>query len=320
MQTLAIIGCGYLGCALAARATQQGCIVYGTSAHGITAHIAAIRAAGAVALRLELAANAHRLNHAALCNRYPATPTLRACLQSEAIVVAVPPRRARADVAVRHPQEIRVLLRLLKSFAENTTAPKFIARRLIFISSTSVYGAGAPANRGLFPQVTESTVPAPSTASAAALLKAERMFLTFSAATGWPLVILRVGGLVGPARYANSSRTKATANRQLAGDSSPMNLLHRSDAVGIILALLRQTTWAPQLLLNAVASVHPSKCQWHQAMGSAAGASESVAGAISSTSVIGKHVDNAKLKTLLNYQFAYDDVLTWAQHVATGDH
>lgn len=117
-------------------------------------------------------------------------------------------------------------------------------RGLIYTSSTSVYGNGGG-------HLDEDAPVRPYTTSAQMVVQVER---TLRAEWGDRLTVLRLGGLVGgqrdPARYF--------AARQDAPDpDSPVNLVHREDVVGAIVAVLAQQAWGK--VYNIVAPEHPTR-------------------------------------------------------------
>jgi nucleoside-diphosphate-sugar epimerase len=117
-------------------------------------------------------------------------------------------------------------------------------KRVIFISSTSVYGDP----NGI---VDEDFSPAPETPSAKQLLELEGFFTINDA---FETVILRFGGLVGPGRMPGSF---LSGKKDISNGLAPVNLIHLSDCIGIVTHLLELSN--PPVYLNGVAPDHPTR-------------------------------------------------------------
>jgi len=119
--------------------------------------------------------------------------------------------------------------------------------RLIFISSTSVFGMNCGA-------VNEQSSPSPDTASARWLLEVETLLRKDFQEK---LTVIRPGGLIGGERHP----VKHLAGRvDISGGNEKINLIHREDLVQII-------TKAPYgtPLVHAVAEHHPRKDNYYGA-------------------------------------------------------
>lgn len=135
----------------------------------------------------------------------------------------------------------------LKALAPSAFADKIAttsAARIIFISSTSVFGEGQL-------HVTEADTPRPDSPNGQWLLATEE---ALRARLTERLSIIRPGGLIGGERHPI---------RSLAGKTGipdgVVNLIHRTDLVGLILEAPR----AP--VINAVAPFHPLKSAYYGA-------------------------------------------------------
>ncbi len=119
------------------------------------------------------------------------------------------------------------------------------AKRIIFISSTSVFGMSC----GL---VTEDSTPAPDTVSARWLLEVETLLRENF---GKRLTVIRPGGLIGGERHP----AKHLAGKvDISGGNEKINLIHREDLIQIITLVPVGTP-----LINAVANYHPRKDQYY---------------------------------------------------------
>ncbi len=121
-------------------------------------------------------------------------------------------------------------------------------KKIIFVSSTSVYGDA----EGI---VTEETSPKPSTASGTQLLQCENLFRTDTALKA---TILRFGGLIGPDRHPIN---QLSGRKNLDGGSAPINLIHQNDCIGIITAIIENGHW--NSTLNGVYPNHPTKQRYY---------------------------------------------------------
>lgn len=113
----------------------------------------------------------------------------------------------------------------------------------IFISSTSVYGD----EQG---DVTETDLPEPENEAGRQLKQVEQLFFTATPKTS----IVRFGGLLGgsrqPARYL-------AGRKNLSGGTAPVNLIHRTDCIGILISIIKQEAYGH--IFNAVHPHHPAK-------------------------------------------------------------
>lgn len=157
-----IIGCGYLGRRLARRVLEQG---------GVTGVVRS--EAGLERLRAEGIPGR-------LCDLDRDDPAILPLAGSELFMLAPPPESGREDSRSR---------RLVAAFARAGSP-----RRLVYLSTTSVYGdCGGD-------WVDESRPVDPQTDRAWRRLDAERTFENWRATGGGELVILRVAGIYGPGR------------------------------------------------------------------------------------------------------------------------
>jgi len=109
-------------------------------------------------------------------------------------------------------------------------------QRFVYTSSTSLYGQ----NDGSW--VTEESPTEPPTETGAILLETERLLQDAQCTTGFPAIILRLAGIYGPGRgywFRQFRRGQA----KMDGDGSRfLNMIHRDDVVGAIIAALEGGT------------------------------------------------------------------------------
>jgi nucleoside-diphosphate-sugar epimerase len=116
--------------------------------------------------------------------------------------------------------------------------------RIIFISSTSVYG-------DIDGLVTEDSPTRPNTESGRQLLVAENVFLNDGDLN---TTIIRFGGLIGPSRHPV---TFLAGKTELTNGNDPVNLIHLYDCIGIIKMALNGN-WENKVI-NGVYPLHPTK-------------------------------------------------------------
>lgn len=117
----------------------------------------------------------------------------------------------------------------------------------IFISSTSVYGDAQGT-------VTETDLPVPENEAGRQLKQVEQLFFTSASKTS----IVRFGGLIGGSRQP----VKYLAGRtNLSGGTAPVNLIHREDCIGLLVAIIKQEAYGH--IFNGVHPNHPTKERYY---------------------------------------------------------
>jgi nucleoside-diphosphate-sugar epimerase len=119
--------------------------------------------------------------------------------------------------------------------------------RLIFISSTSVFGKHQGA-------VNETTPPEPDSPGGEELHRAENWIRSWRRDT----TILRPGGLIGPDRHPVYSLSGRSGLR---GGQNPVNLVHREDCIAIILEILDKGYTGE--IIHAVYPDHPTRFEYY---------------------------------------------------------
>ncbi|SFR34623.1 Nucleoside-diphosphate-sugar epimerase [Robiginitalea myxolifaciens] len=231
-KTVGVLGCGWLGFPLAKSLIREGISVRGTTTS--QDRITDLEAAGIQPFCLQLTAEEIQ-------------GPIASFLQGlDALVLNIPPG-LRSNPETRYtPKIIHLLDRLEQSDC----------KRLIYVSSTSVYGN----KQG---SVDEDTPPEPDSESGRQLLEAEQAVLSRS---GLKTLVLRFGGLLArdrhPVRFL-SGRSGMQNGRD------PVNLIHREDCIRLIRAGLQD----PELtgLINGVYPEHPVKSEYYTREAKAAG-------------------------------------------------
>ena len=272
METISILGCGWLGSPLARNLLAEGYTVKGSTTH--SEKLSVMRDVGIQPFRLSLNP---ALQPAAVDDFF----------DTDLLLIDIPPQ-TRSKGADFHPQQIEVVAEKIK---------KQGIRHCIYISSTSVYP-------NLEREVSEEDAPAlkeiaSPKASQAALLGAEEIL---KAIPDLKLTIIRCGGLMGYDRIPGSY---FAGKENLSTGSIPVNYIHRDDVIGIILEVIRQNYWNQNL--NAVAPQHPSRREVYEQNASEFGFK---APTFTTEAASGyKLVSPAKLLKELQYQFRYPNPL-----------
>ena len=202
-----IVGCGYVGLPLGAELVRQGHEVSG------------LRRTEAAAARL-LGAGIRPL--AADVSR----PETLAALPGEYDWVVNCVASGGGDAATYRETYLHGTANLLAWLAPRPP------RTFLYTSSTSVYGQ----TDGSTVKETSRTEPAAETAQV--LVETENLLLAASAERQFPVVILRVAGIYGPGR-GHAFKLFLKHEARLEGDGSRlMNMIHRDDLIGGIIAAL----------------------------------------------------------------------------------
>jgi nucleoside-diphosphate-sugar epimerase len=199
-----VVGCGYVGCALAGQLADAGHEVVGVRRS--TAGLERVTA-------IDESVDAVRADATA-------PTTLDSLPDADAVVFAASAGGRGADVA----REVYVegLRNVLEEYGTRATPPD----RLVYTSSTGVYGD----HDGGW--VDETTPIEPTTAKTRVLATAETVALTETEAYGIDGTVARFAGLYGPDRYR--------LDRYLDGPVTAgyLNMVHRDDAAGAVRYLL----------------------------------------------------------------------------------
>ena len=207
--------------------------------------------------------------------------------ESEILIIDIPPklRGTNSDSSDSQRKVFVEKIQTLIPFIEKSTVKK-----VLFISSTSVYGDEDDL-------VTEETIPNPETESGKQLLLAEEILQKNE---NFETTILRFGGLIGEDRHP----VKFLAGKEnLENPDAPVNLIHQNDCISIIEEIINQSKWNE--VLNAVAPFHPTREEYYTQKAKEQGL---VLPKFSSEkSNIKKNISSEKIESSLNYQFRLDN-------------
>lgn len=271
MKRVAIVGLGWLGMPLAMALTARGWQVTGskTSPDGVDA----ARRCGIEAFQLvltpELACEAEDLD---------------ALMAVDALVVTLP--------ASRTVQGGNDYMQAVQNVVDTALAYK--VPRILFTSSTSVYGAGAGVMK-------EQSALEPETVAGKTLVELEHWLHDLP---GTSVDIVRLAGLVGPNRHPGRFLAGKT---DLDNGSHVVNLVHLDDVVEAIVLLLQ--TPKGGRVYNLCAPKHPTRGEFYPFVTKNLGLQPPTFAteAVHST---GKVIDGAKICNELGFEYSYNDPMT----------
>jgi len=222
IQTISLLGAGWLGTPLGERLVQEGYTVKGSTTRA--ERFAELEEKGIQPYRIAITGG-----------NIKAEQDFEEFFDCDLLIINVPPGRRQPDVASEYPQRIKTI---------NMLAQAHEVKKSIFVSSTSVYG-------NTNDLVTEEDEEAPASASGEAVLTAERYLGLMNNPEA---TILRMGGLVGgdrkPGRFL-------AGKQNLKNGKAPVNLVHLDDCIGICREIIRQGRWGETY--NVVADGHPTR-------------------------------------------------------------
>lgn len=220
------MGCGWLGLPLAKSLIADGYTVNGSTTS--EEKIPTLAQAGIRAFHISITESEVKGDIDAF---------LKSC---EVLIINVPPGLRGAGTKASYVKKMRSLI----SAIEKTSVEK-----VVFVSSTSVYGDGQG-------EVSEEIIPIPTTESGKQLVESE---LLFKNSTKFKTTILRFGGLIGPDRHPV---TMLSGRENLTNGDAPVNLIHLNDCMLVIKAIIEQELWGETL--NAVHPSHPPKQEYYR--------------------------------------------------------
>ncbi|KFB98300.1 nucleoside-diphosphate-sugar epimerase [Trabulsiella guamensis ATCC 49490] len=269
MKKVAIVGLGWLGMPLALSLTAHGWQVTGskTTRDGVEA----ARMCGIDSYPL-------RLEPQLVCE----TEDLDALMNVDALVITLPARRS-------GPGE-EFYLQAVQEIVDSALA--YHIPRILFISSTSVYGNATGT-------IKESTPREPVTASGRVLKELEDWLHHLP---GTSVDILRLAGLVGPGRHPG----RFFAGKQAPDGEHGVNLVHLEDVISAITLLLQ----APKggHIYNICAPKHPSRAVFYPQMARELGL-EPPSFVAGDSKEKGKIIDGSRICNELGFEYQYPDPL-----------
>ncbi|RED24812.1 nucleoside-diphosphate-sugar epimerase [Flavobacterium cutihirudinis] len=230
MKQISILGCGWLGLPLAERLLEKENLVKGSTTSENKLSILEKAGINPFLVALESESVSESI-----------TDFLS---ESEILIIDIPPK-LRGNQSFSTPLEMTFVRKIenLIPFIE-----KSIVKKVLFVSSTSVYGDENDL-------INEETIPNPETESGKQLLLAENILLENK---NFQTTILRFGGLIGEDRHPVKH---LSGKENLENPDAPVNLIHQNDCIGIIESIINQSKWNE--IFNAVAPFHPTREEYY---------------------------------------------------------
>jgi len=208
-------------------------------------------------------------------------PDLTDFLQSDILIISIPPGRKSIDGLANYRKMAQVLCKQL------ATSP---ISKVIFISSTSVY----PESNEILNEFSEI---APETESGLVLAETEALFLALKK----QVILLRLAGLFGPNRMPG----KFFAGREnIPNGLAPVNMIHLDDAVSLINCLIDSES-AKGVYIGCSPS-HPTKEEFYNL---AAKVEKLVAPQFIPEKTKWKIISSDRTIQELNFQYKYNSLM-----------
>ena len=207
--------------------------------------------------------------------------------ETDVLVIDIPPG-LRRETSTSNEMTFVNKVKMLIPFIEKSGAQK-----VVFVSSTSVYGDSFP-----IVEITEETQPNPDTESGKQLVIAETLL---QSNPHFKTTLIRFGGLLGEDRHP----VKFLAGRaNVENPEAPVNMIQRKDCIGIIektLDFARDDSWEWNQTFNAVAPQHPTrKAYYHK---KAENLNLPLPTFAENSESKGKMISSKKIETILGYSF-----------------
>jgi len=261
---VSIIGCGWLGFPLAKELVKKGYKVKGTTT-----------SKDKIALLANEQIDAFHLQ---VSSESVVGDIEKSLFQSDVLVLNIPPG-LRKNPDLDYVSQIKNLIPYIETS---------LIKKVLFISSTSVYR-----DEESFPKITEDTKANPDSESGKQLLKTEELLLNNP---HFKTTVLRFAGLFGDGRHPAK---QLSGKNDLGNAEAPVNLIHLTDCVQIILKIIKHDTFGETF--NASTVTHPTKQSYYTSV------CKSMNLPLPNYDLTkknkGKIILSNKLKKILNYQF-----------------
>ena len=290
---VSIVGCGWLGFAVAQRLIQLEVRVAGSTT--TPKKLAGLRSIGvdSALLRLDPPVIGEESTHH---NSEP----LKRLFSARQMVVTIPPPPI--DEAASYVSNLTELV------ARWTPAGP---AHLIFISSTSVYGdANGPTD--------ENSMPDPTTSSARLMYAAELALAKACHAKQFRLSVVRSAGQIGFGRHPGRF---LAGKANVANPDVAVNIIHQSDLAECVAQLIMQTH-RPAVdstlantnveIYNAAANTHPTRRDFYEAASRTLNLAAPSFAQQDKSQLPGKLIHSEKIRKQLNLKFQFDDLMAIA--------
>tara|TARA_R110000744_G_scaffold74391_2_gene148601 strand:+ start:2565 stop:3440 length:876 start_codon:yes stop_codon:yes gene_type:complete len=280
-----IIGCGWLGQALAQRLLASNIDIMASYQSPQTGERLSALNIPATQLSLPLVDDVLSINH--LDNTLGVDPRL---FQQNVLIIAIPPqlKKGRLD----YPLKVQQLVHL---------AELGKTQHIILLNSTAIYN-------GLVGRVDETNELDLTAEKVDSLLAAEQAVKNFSKRVH----ILRLAGLVGPNRHPGKF---LQAKRIFENASAAVNLVHQTDVVNILEKLIHlNSAQSKQNIYNVVSHTDSNRQRYYQVAAQALSLPVPKF-AVEQQQNFGKKIIGETLRRELSYDYVHDDLLFWLKDV-----
>ena len=264
--TVAVLGCGWLGLPLARALVKAGHRVLGSTTS--PDQVPLLAEAGIQPHVLRLGPDFGAADEVVLQQLLGGANTL---------ILNVPPRAAAAGT---YPALLRPVHRAVVAGV----------RQVLFVSSTSVYPDQ--------PRLMHETDALSTRDAASDVLRAEGHFVPRYGQ--WLSTVVRLGGLIGPGRAPGRF---LAGRRDLPQGDAPVNLLHLTDAVGVLECILESRAWG--YTFNVCAADHPRRRDFYPAAARRLGLEPPT---FAENGGGGKTIDSSLVRQKVSYPFKHDDL------------
>ncbi len=267
IKSVSIIGCGWLGLPLAKFLLANGYKINGSTTN--ENKLQTLKQEGIVPFLIHL-------------NPAPSGSDINYFFDSDLIIINIPP--GRNNLVDDYVEKMNYL---------NDAISETRITKVIFISSTSVY----PETNNWVDEDTQVDKN---------LVKGLRMFTAEQVFVNNPKLqttVIRMAGLIGPNRHPGRF---FSGKSDIPDGLSPLNLIHLTDCIGLINAIIEQNFW--NKTINGVAPSHPTKQDFYSLASQKYNGSDAVF--IPQKGNYKMVCSNIK-KNELNYNYKVDDLMKW---------
>lgn len=270
---ISILGCGWLGLPLAKSLLSKGYKVKGSTTS--ESKLELLKNAGILPFQIQLEENQIIGNMEDFLK------------ETDVLVIDIPPG-LRKEISSSNEMTFVNKVKTLIPFIEKSGVQK-----VIFVSSTSVYGDNFP-----IVEITEETQPNPDTESGKQLVISETLL---QSNPHFKTTVIRFGGLLDDDRHP----VKFLAGRtNVENPEAPVNMIQREDCIGIIeksLNFARDDNWEWNQTFNAVAPQHPTRKDYYHKKAQIQNLPLPIFAENSESK--GKIISSKKVETILGYSF-----------------
>lgn len=219
------MGCGWLGFPLAQSLSKEGYTVYGSTTS--PGKLPILEKAGIVPFLIAVSEEGIK------------GPIVELLRNVDTLILNIPPK-LRGNNRENYVKKMELVSQAVIASG---------IRKIVFMSSTSVYGD----RQG---SVTEMTPPKPTTESGRQLFASEKVFRHIP---NVETTVIRFGGLIGKDRHPI---TMLSGKKGLQNGNHPVNLIHLNDCIAVISAVIIGHWWGE--VFNAVYPLHPTKEEYYR--------------------------------------------------------